>query len=122
MKFPGKFHLPGIAGRVQVIVHATEMGKFAGYNAARGLLGLPLRPYRRPDYHTCLDLGRSGAVFTSGWDRQVQSSGDEVKHQKRQINTQWNYPPVWTREEILASVHIDAQLAETQEPSTDLVA
>ncbi len=86
--------------------HAMEMGKFAGYNAARDLLGLPLRPYRQPVYLTCLDLGRSGAVFTTGWDRQIQKSGYDAKDLKRQINTQWIYPPTGTREEILAAAQM----------------
>lgn len=94
--------------------HAMEMGKFAGYNAARDLLGLPLRPYRQPVYLTCVDLGRSGAVFTTGWDRQIQMSGDDAKNLKRQINTEWIYPPVGTRQEILAAV--DMPLEEIQEP------
>ena len=102
--------------------HAMEMGKFAGHNAARDLLGLPLRPYRQPEYLTCLDLGRSGALFTSGWDRQIQLSGDDAKELKRQINTALIYPPVETREQILAAVHIDAQPGESQEPPIGLVA
>jgi NADH dehydrogenase len=40
-----------------------EMGKFAGYNAGRDLLGLPLRPYRQPVYLTCLDLGRARGIY-----------------------------------------------------------
>jgi len=84
--------------------HAMEMGKFAGYNAVNDLLDLPLRRYRQPVYLTCIDLGRSGALFTSGWDRQIQMSGDDAKNMKRQINTQWIYPPVGTREQILSAV------------------
>jgi len=90
----------------------TSDGKealFAGYNAARDLLRLPLHAYRQPEYFTCLDLGRSGAVFTSGWDRQIQLFGDDAKDLKRQINTEWIYPPVGTREQILAAAHIDTQ-------------
>jgi len=95
--------------------HAMEMGKFAGHNAACDLLGLPLRPYRQPIYLTCIDLGRSGALFTSGWDRQIQKTGDDAKDLKRQINTQWIYPPVGTREEILAAVAMPPK--ETEEVS-----
>ncbi|MGI9295126.1 MAG: FAD-dependent oxidoreductase, partial [Pseudomonadales bacterium] len=36
--------------------HAMTMGRFAGYNAAREILDLPLRPYLQADYVTCLDL------------------------------------------------------------------
>ncbi|MEA3242206.1 MAG: FAD-dependent oxidoreductase [Pseudomonadota bacterium] len=94
--------------------HAMEMGKYAGYNAARDLLGLPLHPYQQPVYLTCLDLGRSGALFTSGWDRQIQKSGDDAKDLKRQINTQWIYPPTGTREQILAAAQIDVRSEEIQ--------
>lgn len=87
--------------------HAMEMGKFAGNNAARDLLDLPLNPYHQPVYLTCIDLGRSGALFTSGWDREIQKSGSEAKDLKRQINTQWIYPPTGTREQILATIQID---------------
>lgn len=87
--------------------HAMEMGKYAGYNAARDLLELPLHPYRQPVYLTCIDLGRSGALFTSGWDRQIQKSGEDAKDLKYQINTQWIYPPTGTRDEILAVVNMD---------------
>jgi NADH dehydrogenase len=34
------------------------MGKYAGHNAVREILGLPLDAFRRPDYVTCLDAGR----------------------------------------------------------------
>jgi len=95
--------------------HAMEMGKFAGYNAARDLLGLSLLPYQQPVYLTCLDLGRSGALFTSGWDRQIQKTGDAAKELKQQINTQWIYPPTGTRDEILNIVKIDVPPEETQD-------
>ena len=87
--------------------HAMPMGKHAGYNAARGLLGLELRAYRQPAYVTCLSLGRSGAVFTTGWDRDVQKTGSEAGDLKRMVNTQWIYPPAGTHEEIFAAAHID---------------
>ena len=45
--------------------HAMRLGRFAGENAARDLLGLPLVAYEQLRYVTCLDLGRSGAVFTT---------------------------------------------------------
>lgn len=46
--------------------HAIPMGKHAGYNAARDLMGLPLRLYRQTAYVTCLDLGDYGVLLTSG--------------------------------------------------------
>jgi hypothetical protein len=37
--------------------------------AARDLAGLPAIPYVQPPWIPGLDLGRSGAVFTRGWER-----------------------------------------------------
>lgn len=84
--------------------HALSMGRAAGRNAARDLMGLALEPYTAPDYVTCLDLGAWGAVFTRGWDRTVQMTGAEAKSLKRQINTARIYPPRGERDEILAAV------------------
>jgi NADH dehydrogenase len=81
--------------------HAMPLGKVAGENAARSLLGRELLDYAQPRYVTCLDLGRSGAVLTAGWERQVQATGEEAKALKRQINTRLIYPPSGSREEIL---------------------
>jgi len=89
--------------------HAMPMGKVAGYNAARALIGLPEKVYRQPVYVTCLDLGRSGALFTTGWDRRVVMNGTEAKQRKRRINTQWIYPPQADRDTLLAAAHIDAR-------------
>ncbi len=88
--------------------HALTMGRFAGYNAARDLLGLPLRAYRQPRYVTCLDLGPWGAVFTTGWYRQVEMARGEAKQLKRQINSQRIYPPTGDRAAILAAAALDA--------------
>ena len=87
--------------------HARPMGKFAGYNAVRDLLGLPMRPYRQPAYVTCLDLGEFGALFTAGWDRRIQKEGEEAKQLKRLINGQRIYPPEGNRDAILAAGDID---------------
>jgi NADH dehydrogenase len=51
---------------LQSCQHAGQLGRVAGENAARDLLGLPTVPYRQLRYVTCLDLGRSGAVITQG--------------------------------------------------------
>ena len=83
------------------------MGKYAGLNAARDVLGGEPRPYRQADYTTCLDLGDFGAVFTMGWDRQVQTIGAEAKKRKEMINTQWIYPPSGEAEEVFAALRID---------------
>ena len=90
--------------------HAIPMGKHAGHNAARDLLGLglALRPYRQPDYVTCLDLGDYGALLTTGWDRDPIQWGADVKALKHTINTQWIYPPRPARTEILAAANLDA--------------
>lgn len=89
--------------------HAIFMGQMAGFNAAHALLGLPLRPYRQPFYQTCLDLGRSGAVYTTGWDREVQKTGEAAKKLKRFINSELIYPPADDRDAILTAADIDAR-------------
>ena len=73
--------------------HANRLGASAGFNAAADLLGVPLEPYQQKNHVTCLDLGPSDAVFTRGWDAIVELSGDKAKSLKREINTQWIYPP-----------------------------
>jgi NADH dehydrogenase len=73
--------------------HANRLGASAGFNAAADLLGAPVEPYQQKNYVTCLDLGPSDAVFTRGWDAMVELSGDKAKAMKREINTQWIYPP-----------------------------
>lgn len=83
--------------------HATRMGAFAGNNAAAELLGVPTRPYHQKAYVTCLDLGEAGALFTRGWERNVEMVGDAAKKTKREINTVWIYPPRAERAAALAS-------------------
>ncbi|MFP6734766.1 MAG: FAD-dependent oxidoreductase [Rhodospirillales bacterium] len=88
--------------------HAGTMGKYAGYNAARDLLGLPLRRYRQPNYTTCIDLGEYGAMYSEGWEREVKTTGAEANARKRMINEQWIYPPqAGTAEDIFAARRID---------------
>lgn len=87
--------------------HARTMGKYAGLNAVRDIMGHAPRPYRQPNYTTCLDLGNFGAVLTQGWDRQVQTAGAEAKKRKRMINTEVIYPPVGDAETIFAALRID---------------
>ena len=82
--------------------HAMRLGAFAGNNAAAELLGLPTSPYHQEAYVTCLDLGAAGAVFTRGWDRQVELVGAEAKKLKQEINTVWIYPPKADRDAVLA--------------------
>lgn len=87
--------------------HARTMGKYAGLNVVRDLMGTEPRPYRQADYTTCLDLGSFGAVFTTGWERDVQTTGVEAKKRKEMINTQWIYPPSGETEDVFAALRID---------------
>ncbi len=87
---------------------SRTMGKYAGRNAACDLLSQPFRSYRQPDYTTCLDLGRFGAVFTHGFDRKLKLFGPEAKKRKRWINTELINPPnLGAANQILAEMRID---------------
>ncbi len=83
--------------------HAMNLGRSAGYNVAADLLGIEPIAYSQPAYVTCLDLGPWGAVYTEGWEREVKMAGADAKRLKQQINTEWIYPPVATREEAFAA-------------------
>lgn len=91
--------------------HARRLGAFAGHNAAADLLGEPTLPYDQPVYVTCLDLGPDTAIFTRGWDSQVQVIGADAKGIKKEINEVWIYPPAAERtaayENVLAARTID---------------
>ncbi|MDC5586123.1 FAD-dependent oxidoreductase [Acinetobacter baumannii] len=87
--------------------HAMSLGRVAGYNAAAELVDLPLHPYSQPKYVTCADLGPWGALYTEGWDRQVQFVREEAKKIKQEINTVWIYPPVADREAVFAIANPD---------------
>ena len=87
--------------------HAQSLGRVAGHNAAAELVGLPLHPYSQPKYVTCLDIGPWGALFTEGWDRQVKLTREVGKTVKREINTQWIYPPAANRDEAFAVANPD---------------
>jgi NADH:ubiquinone reductase (H+-translocating) len=96
---------------VQSCQHALQSGRTAGENAARDLAARSTLPYLQPPYITCLDLGRSGAVFTTGWDRVVRMTGSSAKAIKRRINTEVIYPPAEaSRDELLAMSSIDPAL------------
>ncbi|MBR0913883.1 NAD(P)/FAD-dependent oxidoreductase [Bradyrhizobium japonicum] len=93
---------------LQSCQHALQIGRVAGENAARDLLGMPCVPYSQLNYVTCLDLGRSGAVRTQGWDRRVELTGSEAKALKQKINTKLIYPPAdGGADALLASSTID---------------
>lgn len=80
--------------------HALSLGRVAGHNAAAELTGLSTAKYSQPKYVTCLDLGPWGAVYTEGWDRQINLVREEAKSLKQNINTVWIYPPKADREEV----------------------
>jgi NADH:ubiquinone reductase (H+-translocating) len=93
---------------LQSCQHAGQLGRVAGENAARDLIGLPPLPYAQLRYVTCLDLGRSGAIFTQGWERRIEKSGADGKAMKRMINTQLIYPPAdGAAEALLAASNAD---------------
>jgi NADH dehydrogenase len=48
-------------------------------------------------YVTVLDLGRWGALYTTGWDRQVSATGSAAKATKLTINHERIYPPLTGR-------------------------
>ncbi|MFW2005936.1 NAD(P)/FAD-dependent oxidoreductase [Acinetobacter baumannii] len=87
--------------------HAMSLGRVAGYNAAAELVDLPLHPYSQPKYVTCVDLGPWGALYTEGWDRQVQFVREEAKKIKQEINTVWIYPPVADRDAVFEIANPD---------------
>ncbi|HWE73773.1 MAG TPA: FAD-dependent oxidoreductase [Stellaceae bacterium] len=93
---------------LQSCQHAGQLGRVTGENAARDLLGMATVPYTQLRYVTCLDLGRSGAVITQGWERQIEKTGSEGKAVKQLINTKIIYPPADdSREALLAASSID---------------
>ena len=81
----------------------SAAGEEDGNNAAAELLGVPTRPYHQKACVSCLDLGEAGALFTRGWDREVEMVGDVAKKTKQEINTVWIYPPKAERAAALAS-------------------
>lgn len=87
--------------------HAMSLGRVAGHNAAAELVGLDLHPYSQPKYVTCLDLGEWGALYTEGWDRQVQFTRQEGKKIKQEINRTWIYPPATDRDAVFAIANPD---------------
>lgn len=87
--------------------HALSLGRVAGHNAAAEIVGLPLHPYSQPKYVTCLDLGTWGALYTEGWDRQIDLVREEGKRRKQEINTVWIYPPAADRAAAFALANPD---------------
>ncbi|HKS14183.1 MAG TPA: NAD(P)/FAD-dependent oxidoreductase [Pseudomonas sp.] len=83
--------------------HAIPLGRHSGNNAVADLLGVAPVVYRQPKYVTCLDLGDWGAAYSEGWERELKLHGSEGKALKRQINTEWIYPPIADRSLALAA-------------------
>ncbi len=73
--------------------HAIQLGRYVGHNAMSDLLGQDWILYRQEVYRTCLDLGKWGALFTVGWNPEVQATKDEGKAIKHQIVNSLIYPP-----------------------------
>lgn len=105
---------------LQSCQHALQLGRFGGENAARDLLGLPLVPYRQPRYVTCLDLGRSGAIFTEGWKREIRRSGVDAKALKQQINRTVIYPPAEAPGETLLGLSSVVPSEQGARPATEV--
>ena len=74
--------------------YATQTGRIAGFNALRELSGQAPQPFSPRPYVTCLDLGAAGALFTSGWNRDIQLSGYWASVMKQTINCRLIYPPL----------------------------
>lgn len=91
--------------------HAMPQGKFAGHNAVSNIFSQPMKPYSQPIYATCVNLGPDDALFTSGWDRDIQMTGGEAKELKTQINTMWIYPA----SDVEQSVEMSLPTVETGE-------
>lgn len=72
---------------------ARPMGRFAGHNVVADLFGEKLLPLNIDWYVTVLDLGAWGALYTTGWDREVHTTGAAAKLTKQTINQQRIYPP-----------------------------
>ncbi|MBR0934884.1 NAD(P)/FAD-dependent oxidoreductase [Bradyrhizobium jicamae] len=72
---------------------ARPMGRFAGHNVVADLFGEPLLPLTIDWYVTVLDLGAWGALYTTGWDREVHTTGAAAKATKQTINRERIYPP-----------------------------
>jgi NADH:ubiquinone reductase (H+-translocating) len=94
--------------------HAMPLGRVAGHNAARSLLGLDLIPFAAPVYVTCLDLGGAGGMLSIGWQRRVLRTGAAAKLVKQSINRERIVPPPPDRAALLAAAALD-----TGRPATE---
>lgn len=87
--------------------HAMPLGRIAGHNAARALLGQELAAFAAPVYVTCLDLGGAGAMLSIGWQRRVLRTGAAAKLVKQAINGERIVPPPADRAALLAAAALD---------------
>ena len=91
---------------------ARPMGRFAGHNVVADLFGQPMLPLEIDWYVTVLDLGGWGALYTTGWDRQVRTTGAAAKVTKQTINHKRIYPPLsGDRAELFAAAVPSVQAA-----------
>jgi NADH dehydrogenase len=88
---------------VMACQYAQFMGRWAGHNAVNDLFATPLKEYIQNGYVTCLDLGESHALYTSGWERKVHQSGEEARATKSWVNTILLYPQQDVEEAVTAS-------------------
>jgi NADH:ubiquinone reductase (H+-translocating) len=102
--------IDGVHPTVMSCQFARPMGRFAGHNVVADLFSKPMLALRIDWYVTVLDLGSWGALYTTGWDRQVISTGHDAKVVKQTINHKRIYPPRTGRpEDILAAAAPIAQ-------------
>lgn len=94
--------------------HAMPLGRIAGHNAVRSLLGLELAPFAAPVYVTCLDLGGAGAMLSIGWQRRVVRTGAAAKLVKQTINGERIVPPPPDRAALLAAAALDSGRPTTE--------
>jgi NADH:quinone reductase (non-electrogenic) len=93
--------LDGTHPTVMSCQFARPMGRFAGHNVVADLFGKPMLPLTIDWYVTVLDLGKWGALYTVGWDREVSATGSAAKATKQLINQNRIYPPRTGRREDL---------------------
>jgi NADH:ubiquinone reductase (H+-translocating) len=104
--------IDGVHPTVMSCQFARPMGRFAGHNVVADLVGEALLPLAIDWYVTVLDLGAWGALYTTGWEREVRSTGAAAKLTKQTINRERIYPPRnGDRTELLAAAAPTIQAA-----------
>lgn len=87
--------------------YSLFQGKWSGHNAVADIFGGEKLPYKQSTYVTCVDLGPQRAMFTRGWDRQLEVKEDAGKKIKMEINTVWIIPSPNPEDNVNASVPAD---------------